>query len=284
MGAKDQFRSDARQLVLNVLAQVLWVGLVAGAAAVVAVLAYLVRLRGTDLAGLWNVTLQVPAWLVLLAAVISFGVGILIFVMTRRASVVRGRVQATEANVKLLASRRSVAVPDRVVRSTRFGRWPPAEDLTNRSMFRDELDEAILKEGTDVRRIWNLNSEDDVVRLLEILKKYEGRDNHSIRAFFGIPDFAMPELLVVEGRGASISFPSTRSPHGLDWAIRFNRPDLMYVMKDYFEVLWDRAERILDSGQIVTSEESIRAMFASRVAEASGTTRNDQPRGRWRRR
>jgi hypothetical protein len=183
MGATDQFKSDARQVILNVLAQVLWLGLVAGAAAVVAILALLLRLRGTDLADLWQVTLQVPAWLVLLAAVISFGVGVVIFIMTRRASVVRGRIQATDANVKLLASRRSLAVPDRVVRSTRFGRWPPAEDLTSRSRFREELDEAILKEGTDVRRIWNIHSEDDVTRLLEILKKYEGRDNHSIRAF-----------------------------------------------------------------------------------------------------
>jgi len=81
------------------------------------------------------------------------------------------------------------------------------------------------------------------------MKKYEGRSNHSIRAYVGLPDHVMPELLIVEGRGASMSFPSARNPHALDWAVRFKRNDLTLVLREYFDVLWDRAERILDAGE-----------------------------------
>ena len=197
----DEYRHDIKNVMLNVAAQLIWVVVVALAAAVATYV-----FSTTDLTALWQRQLAVPAWAVLLSSLIGLVLGVLMFYVTRRASVVRGRVLATDANVKLLASRRTVNLNERLVRSTRFGRWPAGERLQNRSDFREELDKAILEEGIDVRRIWNLSSVDDVVRLREILAKYKGQDNHSIRAYFGLPDFVMPELLIVERRGRRYRF------------------------------------------------------------------------------
>ena len=235
---------SVREIILNLISQLIWVILAALSAA-----ALLFLFGTTDLREIIGAQVEIPAWLVLLVAVAVITGAVLSFALQRRASVVRGRTLATSGNLQLLQARRKVRLTARVVRSTRFGSWPPAEILEQRSAFRNELDLAILKEGADVRRIWNVSTPGDVERLREVLAKYEGRQNHSIRAYFGLPYHALPELLVVDGRGASMSFPSMRTPRGLDWMVRFRRTDLMNVVRDYFDVLWDRAERILDSGE-----------------------------------
>jgi hypothetical protein len=203
----------------------------------------------TDLGRILDSAVAVPAWLILAAALVIFGAGIVLPLTRRKSSVVRGRLGATEENLALLRERLKVDPNARVIRSTRFGRWPSTEKLDARKAFREELDMAVLNEHSDVRRIWNVKTTADVQRLKEILEKYKGESRHSIRAFFDLPAF-LPELLVVDRRGASISFPSTGSPYDLDWMIRFNRSDLVHVVRDYFDVLWDRAERMLDAGEV----------------------------------
>jgi len=117
-----------------------------------------------------------------------------------------------------------------------------------------------------------VSSAADVSRLQFLLDKYEGCNNHSIRAYFGVADHLMPELLIVENRGASISFTSTRTPHSLDWAIGVKRKDLVYVVRDYFDVLWDRAEKILDSGEI--TENGRAAIVRFEASLSMGGNRN----------
>lgn len=243
MGRNGRFRDDLRNIILNLIANLIWLLLTLAAATGVVFLA-----RSTEGSGL-SAKLTMPAWLMVLFLLISVSTAVFVFITNKRASVIRGRAPAAKANVDLLASRSKLASSSRVIRSTRFGRWPPQENLSHRADFRQELDKAILNEGCDVRRIWNISSAADVARLRELLTRYQGNNNHSIRAYFGLPDHVMPELLVVDECGASISFVSTRTAHTLDWAVQVRRPDLVHVIKDYFEVLWDRAERILDSGE-----------------------------------
>jgi len=145
MGPGDQHRRDVRSVLLNLVAQLIWVVLVALAAAAATYI-----FSTSDLTALWRRELAVPAWLALLASAATLVLGIFMFYVTRRASVVRGRVLATDANVKLLASRSRVNINERLVRSTRFGRWPAGERLQYRSDFRQELDKAVLEEGIDV--------------------------------------------------------------------------------------------------------------------------------------
>jgi hypothetical protein len=258
-------RADVKNVLLNLLAQATWVILVAVSTSLLTIV-----FGSAGLTRIWSTEVDVPSWVILLAGLVGLVMGSSIFFFLRLGSVVRGRTKATEANVKLMASRRRVDQSNRVVRSTRFGRWPLSEQLHYRSKFREELDAAILNEGADVRRIWNVSSGEDAQRLREILSRYQGKDNHSIRVYFGIPDHVMPELLVVDKRGASISFPSTRTPHGLDWMIGFKRDDLASVISDYFDVLWDRATRVLDAGEVAAEGlEALAEFEATRAVEGA---------------
>jgi uncharacterized integral membrane protein len=214
-------RPSSRGVVENLVAQVIWVML-----ALLSIIIIIIIVFGTtDVRKILVSKVSFPVWLVIVVAVMTAISGVVVFIMARRASVVRGRMDATKENVALMQARARLKPPARVVRSTRFGRWILSEKLEARTAFRQELDKAILDEGVDVRRIWNVSSLDDVQRLRQVLQDYHGRANHSIRAYFDLPDHALPELLVVDGRGASMSFPSTRSPRDLDWMIRFNRND-----------------------------------------------------------
>jgi hypothetical protein len=249
-------RVNVRDVTVNLVAQVIWVATIAGSGAA------LVYIFGTASIGkILRTSITTPTWVVVLAALVALAAGVMLFLVTRNSSAVRGRRDATQSNVHLMRERSRVPLNARVVRSTRFGRWAANEKLEQRSAFRQELDEAILNEGTDVRRIWNIKSPEDIARLREILMKYQGRSNHSIRAYFQLPDHVLPELLIVDGRGASMSFPSTRSPHELDWVIRFKRNDLVHVIRDYFDVLWDRAERMLDAGETTpTTDQRLKSL------------------------
>ena len=234
--------------------------------------AALVFLFGTtDIREIIGSHVTIPASIVLLSALIVMVFALLFRSITKKASVVRGRTDATAGNLSLLRERKRIRVSERVVRSTRFGRWSQSEILDHRSSFRQEIDHMVLAEGTDLRRIWNVSSLADVQRLREIIEKYKGHPNHSIRAYFQLPDYLLPELLVVDKRGASISFPSIRSPYDLDWMIRFRREDLIAVIRDYFDVLWDRAIRILDAGEVATGYDKLIRDIEESLRKATGT-------------
>ena len=262
-----KFRTGIRDVVVNLVSQGIWVVMVAGSAATL-----LFLFGTTDVHDLLGAQVRVPAVVILAAAVVALGAGVFIFVVTRKASVVRGRASATGSNLELLRARNKVRSSERVIRSTRFGSWPPAEVLHQRSAFRNELDSAILREGADVRRIWNVGSLDDLNRLREMLGRYEGNANHSIRTYFKLPYHALPELLVVDRHGASMSFPTMRTPRGLDWTARFKRADLMLVVRDYFDVLWDRAEKILDSGELTATGRQRLHEFEQQTRGSSAST------------
>jgi hypothetical protein len=261
-----------RDVIVNLVAQAIWIVLVAGST-----LGLVAVFGSRSVTGALGSDIKAPAWLVGLASFGALGAGIFVFVSTRKGSAVRGRIDATKANVELMRERKKVDLNARVIRSTRFGRWPSGEVLEYRSTFRQELDEAILVEGADVRRIWNITSIDDLDRLEVMLEKYGGRANHSIRVYVGIPDHVLPEILIVEGRGGSLSFTSPRNPHDLDWMIRFRRKDLLMVVRDYFDVLWDRADRVLDSGERTEAGKELLARARERfgsttVADAAAAT------------
>ncbi|MBT8226455.1 MAG: hypothetical protein HKP61_03565 [Dactylosporangium sp.] len=238
-------RGNAQGVMINLISQAIWITLVAASAAT-----FVFLFDTTDLGKILTSQTTVPVWIIFLASLVALASGAFLFLASRKGSTVRGRHDATRANVSLLRSRCRIDPSARVIRSTRFGRWWTQEILESRTNFRQELDKAIIDEGCDVRRIWNISSPDDIRRLREMMKKYRGRANHSIRAYFSLPNHALPELLIVDGTGASMSFPSTRSPHDLDWTIHFHRRDFILVVRDYFDVLWDRAERMLDAGDV----------------------------------
>jgi hypothetical protein len=263
---RGRYDRDAHDIAVALAAQLIWIVMAAGSGAA------LVFLFGTtSIHKIISSRVSIPAWIILLSAIIVLLSALFLRSIAKKASAVRGRTDATAGNLSLLRERERVRISDRVVRSTRFGRWPQSEMLNHRAFFRQEIDQMVLAEGTDLRRIWNVSSLSDVQRLREMLEKYKGHSNHSIRTYFQIPDHLMPELLVVEGRGASISFPSIRSPYDLDWMIRFKREDLVAVIRDYFDVLWDRAIRILDAGEVVPGCDELIQQVEESLRKAAGT-------------
>jgi len=263
---RGRYGRELHDIAINLVGQLIWI-VMAGASG-----ATLVFLFGTtSLRKVADSRVTLPAWLMLLGAITALVFALFFRSVTKKATAVRGRAGATAGNLALLREREKVKLSDRVVRSTRFGRWPSGEVLDHRSSFRQEIDHMVLDEGIDLRRIWNVSSLDDVRRLREIVKKYQGHPNHSIRAYFQVPDYLTPELLIVEGRGASISFPSIRSPYDLDWMIRFRREDLVAVIRDYFDVLWDRAERVLDAGEVVPGSDKRLQQVEDSLRKGVGT-------------
>lgn len=265
-------RGNAGGVAANLIAQVIWVGLVTLPSVGLAFL-----FGTTDLGEILGSSVAVPSWMILTVAAFALSAGVFLRFYRRKSSVVRGQLDAMEGNLALMREREKVDPNARVIRSTRFGRWPSTNIVKPRTVFRQELDKAVLEERVEVQRIWNIKTLEDVHRLREVLEKYRGQPGHSIRAYFDLPDFALPELLIVDGRGASMSFPSNRNPHDLDSMIRFNRSDLIHVVRGYFDVLWDRAVRMLDAGDVTPQCNSLLVEAERRIRESTAQPDDQKP-------
>ena len=102
-----------------------------------------------------------------------------------------------------------------------------------------------------MKRIWNVKDREDAARLEEVTARYEGQPNVSIRTFLDLPPFLLPEVLVVNDEGASLSFPQLRDPFGLEACLFFADPLAVGTVREYFDVLWNNARSVVDSGKVV---------------------------------
>lgn len=90
-------RGSAKAIVLTLAAQILWV---IGVAVSTSILVFL--FGTTSLDRILRKQLSVPAWTILLAAILVLIFSVVLGLITRKASVVRGRQDATRANLALL--------------------------------------------------------------------------------------------------------------------------------------------------------------------------------------
>jgi hypothetical protein len=168
----------------------------------------------------------------------------------RRHSTAFGRSITMQENVRLLKLRTSLKPEKSVIRSTRFTRWPLSEESPIRVAYRNELDQAVLVEKREVRRIWTINNKEDAERLKVIVERYKNNANISIRLFFDVEPYMIPELQVINSQTASISFPQSRNPQSIDAGTVVTDPDSVQVIQNYFDVLWDNAKAVLDGGRV----------------------------------
>jgi hypothetical protein len=117
-------RTSMREIAINVIAQLVWV---LGVAVSASLMVYL--FGTTNVRRVLESDVALRGWVILMIALLSLAQGVLLLIATRRGSAVRGREEATRANVMLMRERTKVDQAARIVRSTRFGRWPPAEVL-----------------------------------------------------------------------------------------------------------------------------------------------------------
>jgi hypothetical protein len=193
-----------------------------------------------------------PLWAYILSY-IGFAVLISFLFFKSRVRTKRGREVSMAHNVELLQERVNASQERGLICSTRFASWPLAEASPYRTAFRREIDNAVVKEGRSMRRIWNISSLDDCRRLQEILERYKGNPNKSIRVLFDIPDYLLPEILIVNGEVASISFPQQRNPLSLEAALVVRDKEAVRTIQEYFDNLWNHSERALEAGRIVES-------------------------------
>ena len=117
--------------------------------------------------------------------------------------------------------------------------------------FRKELDQAVLVENYEVRRLWNVKDRGDAHRLIEIVGHYSSHGNVSIRAYFNIDTFLLLDMLVVGNRAVSVSFPQRRRPFAIEACQVFRNRQDVTIIQQYFDVLWNNAAEVLAAGNVV---------------------------------
>lgn len=191
---------------------------------------------------------------VLLALIMLLVVSIVIAWQHKRiVSSRQGREKAMTDNLDLLLSRHEENPETSRILSTRFMSWAITETSAIRKSFRQELDNAIQNENREVRRVWIIRNSDDANRLLAYMNLYRGHTNHSIRVFFDEPLY-LPEVLVINSRRASLSFPQPRNPMELDACIVMTDHQAVLVIERYFETLWEEAKKIFENGEPIDGE------------------------------
>lgn len=192
---------------------------------------------------------SIPIWCILLLVFILSWV-ILFLLLTRKKNTRFGRWNTMSVNLNILKSRHDFKTENSKIYSTRLTHWPLQEANMDRSNFRAELDQAIMTEKREVKRIWNIGNKEDAQRLMEILSKYQNYNNISIRYFTNLPVYTLPELLVVNSDIASTSYPQKRNPFEIEACEVYRNDKSIRILENYFEIMWDNATKLLENGNI----------------------------------
>ena len=172
---------------------------------------------------------------------------LLVFLFTLRRSlrIYLGREKAMRASENIMKASPPKDVSKCYIYSTRVGLWPLLETSATRNEFRRLITERI-KEGVAVKRIWEINSLDDVTKLESYLNLYQPYSNISINYFFG-SKIMIPGLLSVYGKVASISLPLPNNPNSMVNTFHFRGKPEIFCIEKYFEILWESSTAIKTS-------------------------------------
>ncbi|RLI78300.1 hypothetical protein DRP05_07650 [Archaeoglobales archaeon] len=149
-----------------------------------------------------------------------------------------GREDAMMANVELLKIKEPRDATHKYILSTRFSLWLSSEVSRPRTEFRSLLTEKI-KNGIEVKRIWQIRNEEDLKKLSSYLEQYKNYDNISIKYLVG--KSSLPEILCVYGKVASISIPQDTDPYKMVTAIHFYNKRVIKRLEKYFNAIWEIA-------------------------------------------
>jgi hypothetical protein len=158
---------------------------------------------------------------------------------------VSGREEAMAGNLSTLERFYS---KDKVFWSTRLTFWSMSENSVARVAFRDFITRAV-QDKTQVRRVWHIKSRADFDRLCYYLGNYRNFENYHVKAIFGDEAF----LSEIAGIGTSvgmISLPALENPASIVKSIQFYRHRDVRTIKEYFDLIWERALAIKISERI----------------------------------
>jgi hypothetical protein len=243
-------------IVKNYVASVLFY--VSGGLLVAAALGLLAVVKNTTRDGPVIVIGLLP--FILICACILGGIGA-ILIWCWPLHTYNGREDAMRANTRLLRMRKPRDHTKCFILSTRMSFWPVTEDAAARREFREELTKKI-RSSDQVRRIWHIHDLADLQRLEFYLNFYRNCDNLSIKYVHG--DFDLfPEILIVYGKVASLSFPQAGEPRRLATAFHFRGRKEINRCREYFNLLWEYATPVKIGEVLYEVElESLRARLA----------------------
>src|SRR5258708_40315039 len=121
--------------------------------------------------------------------------------------------------------------------STRISHWPLTEVSPERNEFRDLLTQHI-RNGTHVKRIWQIQDADDAERLKTYLEIYKQYDNYNVKCFFG-DDTYLPEIISANGKVAAVSLVTIANPRDLTVNFHFYGKQEIAYWEDLFNVMWE---------------------------------------------
>lgn len=181
---------------------------------------------------------------ILIVTIVSVFLSIYIKRNLRKVSAFFGRDDSMEANTRIISAKMK---KNTHISSTRITFWPHNESSTNRMDFRRALNEKI-DSGYYVRRIWQINADNDIDKLELFLKMHENRDNYSVKCFCG-NNFSIPEILITD-KIACVSIPQPENPRELTNTYHFKNKKDIRSWQNYFEVLWNSSIPIKEGEKI----------------------------------
>ncbi|MEM7620492.1 MAG: hypothetical protein AAF228_08505 [Pseudomonadota bacterium] len=123
--------------------------------------------------------------------------------------------------------------------STRVTYWKSSEHSKNRVKFRSLITQK-LYEKIPIRRLWQIQTLEDLTRLEKYLDEYSEFDNYSVKVIYD-KQVLIPDILCIKDRVANISFPEINSPREISRSIAFYNKSYIRSIESYFNVLWELA-------------------------------------------
>jgi hypothetical protein len=143
--------------------------------------------------------------------------------------------------------------------STRLTFWNIAEDSPARVAFRRFITHTV-HDKCQVRRIWHIKTHPDYDKMKFYLDSYKNFENYHVKVIIG-GDVYMPEMAGIGERIALVSLPSSANPASIVNTIQFYRRKEIRKIKEYFDLVWDRALPIKIGGHVFT--ENVEQVFRS---------------------
>ena len=167
-----------------------------------------------------------------------FLVGVLFYIFkSKNYRVIKDRESSMSENAKLLKLKNL-----NYILSTRLTYWDISDKSPERYEYRNSLTKAIQK-GVLTKRIWQINSESDLIRLKACLSEYKDHDNYNVKTYDTTLTF-VPEITLVDGKALAVSIPEPKDPRKMSITFQFRKKKDIAFWKAYFDILWENATPI----------------------------------------
>ena len=167
-------------------------------------------------------------------------VSLVVFGWLNELSYFEGREEIMAQNCRII--QKYVTDQKTPLLSTRVTHWQIAEKSPNRARFRGLLSEKIHA-GVPIKRLWQIQTVDDINRMESYLYEYLDYDNYSLKAIVD-KRVLIPELICIGGKIATMSFPEIGMPRKIGRLLILYKKHPIQAVESYFHVLWEMSSPV----------------------------------------